>query len=95
MSVYNGTFVNFANGGPASPAVWMAQTASGFTGSQSTGTVTFYPGLTPLAAFFNDSTGGVGNNGQRCLAVDFFGFAWNPALKTGGSTPNPVKPRYF
>jgi hypothetical protein len=57
-------------------------------------TLSCYPAMLPYLAFGNDSSASPVQN-SKALAVDFFGFAWNPAVGGGTGTPNPAKARYW
>jgi hypothetical protein len=53
-----------------------------------------YPALFPIFAFGNDD-GTSATTDQMRITCDFFGLAWNPALRTSGGIPDPTKPRYW
>lgn len=55
----------------------------------------YYPGLQPYASCANDSTGSAPAAGSRALFLDYFGFAWNAALRTSGGTADPTLARFF
>jgi hypothetical protein len=64
------------------------------SGTQINGTYTGYPAMIPWFAFGNDSTASPTAN-TKGVAVDFFGFVWNPGVGGGTGIPNSLKPRYW
>lgn len=92
---YNGTYPILTTGNTSYTEFILSKGA--LTGGAAIGnyTVTVLPSLLPFANCYNDSQGTAPATGSRMLQVDFFGFIWNPALRTSGGTPNSSKPRYW
>jgi hypothetical protein len=89
-AVYNGdqTVFDF----PGTTLIFLTSTATGTLSNQG-GTVAGYP-CHFIQAGFGTTTSGTGT--EHCaLHIDFFSFAWNPAVNGGAGSPNSVKPRYW
>ncbi len=88
-AVYNGPQTVFNNGGTY--LQFLTPTSTGSLSNQS-GTVAGYPSHLIQASFGNTTSGTATT--ECALHIDFFGFAWNPALGNGG-TPSSVRPRFW
>lgn len=68
---------------------------TGTGGLPTSSSLTFYPSLTPVFVFGNDSQAApVG--WQRGVSIDYYAFVWNPNLSSSApGTPNSLKSRYW